>query len=118
MLYPVLVHMYLELVYNGHRREAMELLGACSSAQEQHHTDDLHTVSLVTTRAQMGGQPLLNTLLTGQYTVRMSRDSLAHLKRFLADRTAGPVPRVIQDRLNIEVKFGSYILQYSNVLLK
>ncbi|XP_018023000.1 transcription initiation factor TFIID subunit 5 isoform X2 [Hyalella azteca] len=106
VLYPVLIHMYLELIYNGHRGEAVELLQNCSSSIEAHHADDLRSISLVTSRAQMAGQPLLNTLLSAQYTCRMSRDSLAHLKRFLADRSAGPVPRIIQDRLNIDLVDG------------
>ncbi|KAF2353500.1 TFIID subunit TAF5 NTD2 domain [Trinorchestia longiramus] len=106
VLYPVLVHMYLELIYNGHRTEALELLTTCSGSMEAHHAEDLRSISLVTTRAQMSGQPLLHTLLSGHYTCRMSRDSLAHLKRFLADRNAGPVPRIIQDRLYIDLVDG------------
>jgi len=106
VMYPVLVHMYLELVYNGHVTEAVTLMQECAHFQESYHMADMYTVSLVKKRSQMSHQSLLTTLLSSQYTVRMAKDSLQHLKRFLADRCSGPIARIVQDRLTLEVYEG------------
>lgn len=36
----------------------------------------------------------------------MSRDTYAHLKRYLTERGGGPVPRIVHDRLYLDVYEG------------
>ena len=55
MLYPVFVHMYLELVYNGHDEVSKQFLQKLGSLQEDYYQDDIHRLSLVTNRDHMTG---------------------------------------------------------------
>lgn len=61
ILYPVLVHMYLELVYNNHSEEAKLLLDKFSINLEEYYQNDLKKLSNVTKREQMAGNELTDT---------------------------------------------------------
>jgi len=61
ILYPVLVHMYLELVYNNHSKEAKQLMEKFSGNLEEYYQDDLKRLSNVTKREQMAGNELTDT---------------------------------------------------------
>ncbi|KOC62223.1 Transcription initiation factor TFIID subunit 5 [Habropoda laboriosa] len=61
ILYPVLVHMYLELVYNNHSEEAKQLLDKFGGNLEEYYQNDLKRLSNVTKREQMAGNELTDT---------------------------------------------------------
>lgn len=48
ILYPVLVHMYLELVYNGHSEKAVALMQKFGAEQDPYYQDDLRRLAQVT----------------------------------------------------------------------
>ena len=50
ILYPVFVHMYLELVYNHHEEEAKQLMGRFGPVQESYYQEDIKKLSFVTKR--------------------------------------------------------------------
>lgn len=60
-MYPVLVHMYLELIYNNHSKEAKQLMEKFSSNLEEYRQEDLKRLSNVTTRELMTGNELTDT---------------------------------------------------------
>uniref|UniRef100_A0A1B6DPN1 TFIID subunit TAF5 NTD2 domain-containing protein n=1 Tax=Clastoptera arizonana TaxID=38151 RepID=A0A1B6DPN1_9HEMI len=45
ILYPVFVHMYLELVYNGHEEKAIKFMDKFSIDQEIYYQEDLKRLS-------------------------------------------------------------------------
>lgn len=53
ILYPVFVHMYIELVYNGHEDQARGLMEKFGPEQEYYYQDDLRRLSMITKRDQM-----------------------------------------------------------------
>lgn len=61
ILYPVFVHMYLELVYNDHEDEAIKFMNRFKGDQEDYYQDDLRKLSYVTKRDQMKGNELTDT---------------------------------------------------------
>lgn len=61
ILYPVFVHMYLELVYNGHEAQAIKLMERFGKDQEHYYKDDLQRLSMVTKRDQMNGNEITDT---------------------------------------------------------
>lgn len=61
ILYPVFVHMYLELVYNNHEEEAVRFMNRFKPDQEDYYQDDLRKLSYVTKRDQMKGNELTDT---------------------------------------------------------
>ncbi|KAG7174515.1 Transcription initiation factor TFIID subunit 5-like 1 [Homarus americanus] len=106
VLYPVFVHMYLELVFNGHEEVAKSFLQKMGNVQEHCYREDIHKLSLVTTRDHMTGYQIMDNFRSNQFTVRMSRDTYSHLKRYLTEFGGGPVPRIIHDRLYLDVYEG------------
>merc|ERR1711983_659024 len=89
ILYPVFVHMYLELVYNGHETAAKEFIGNFGPKQESFYQDDIKKLSYITKRGHMRGSELMENFRTSQFTVRMSRDTYTQLrqqKKFLSER--------------------------------
>nr|XP_053641081.1 transcription initiation factor TFIID subunit 5-like [Cherax quadricarinatus] len=106
VLYPVFVHMYLELVYNGHEQVAKSFLEKLGNMQESCYQEDVHKLSLVTSRDHMTGYQIMDNFRSSQFTVRMSRDTYSHLKRYLTEYGGGPVPRIIHDRLYLDVYEG------------
>ena len=53
VLYPVFVHMYLELVYNHHEDEAKKLMERFGPVQESYYQEDIKKLSFVTKREHM-----------------------------------------------------------------
>ena len=75
ILYPVFVHMYLELVYNGHETAAKDFIATFGPRQESFYQEDIKKLSYITKREHMRGSELMENFRTSQFTVRMSRDS-------------------------------------------
>ena len=46
ILYPVFVHMYLELVYNHHEEEAKQLIGRFGPVQENNYQENISGLSI------------------------------------------------------------------------
>ena len=80
ILYPVFVHMYLELVYNQHEDEAKRFVQKFGSIQESYYQEDIKKLSFVTKREHMKGNELMDNFNTSQFTVRMSRDTYTQLR--------------------------------------
>ena len=80
ILYPVFVHMYLELVYNQHEDEAKRFVEKFGSIQECYYQEDIKKLSFVTKREHMKGNELMDNFNTSQFTVRMSRDTYTQLR--------------------------------------
>jgi transcription initiation factor TFIID subunit 5 len=106
ILYPVLVHMYLELVYNGHTEKAINLMKKFGPEQDPYYQEDLRKLSLVTKRDHMNGNELTDTFKSNQFIIRMSRDTLSLLKRHLNDKKASVLLNIIQEHLYFDMYEG------------
>ena len=109
ILYPVFVHMYLELVYNGHEAAAKEFITDFGPKQESFYQDDIKKLSYITKREHMRGSELMENFRTSQFTVRMSRDTytqLRQLKKLLSERKHGVLWNIIQEHLYLDVYEG------------
>ncbi|XP_017784625.1 PREDICTED: transcription initiation factor TFIID subunit 5 [Nicrophorus vespilloides] len=106
ILYPVLVHMYLELVYNGHTEKAINLMKRYGPEQDCYYQDDLKKLALVTKRDHMSGNELTDTFKSNQFIIRMSRDTLSLLKRHLHDKKASVLMNIVQEHLYFDMYEG------------
>jgi len=109
ILYPVFVHMYLELVYNHHEEEAKQLMGRFGPVQESYYQEDIKKLSFVTKREHMKGNELMDNFNTSQFTVRMSRDTYTQLrqqKKHLSEKQHTLLWNVIQEHLYLDVYEG------------
>ena len=80
ILYPVFVHMYLELVYNQHEEDAKQFIEKFGCRQESYYQDDIRRLSYVTRKEHMKGNELMDNFNTSQFTVRLSRDTYTQLR--------------------------------------
>ncbi|KAK3083461.1 hypothetical protein FSP39_023256 [Pinctada imbricata] len=106
VLYPVFVHMYLELVYNEHERHAIIFFQKFSIEQEDYYQDDLNQLSTVTKKEHMKGNQLMENFKGSRFVIKMSRDSYNHLKRHLQEKKMKPLLNIIQEHLFIDVFDG------------
>ncbi|XP_060063329.1 transcription initiation factor TFIID subunit 5-like [Ylistrum balloti] len=106
ILYPVFVHMYLELVYNGHENHAVEFFEKFHSDQEDYYQDDLRQLSTVVKREHMQGNTLMENFKSSKFVIKMSRDSYIHLKRRLQEKKMKPLLNIVQEHLFVDVFDG------------
>jgi len=106
VLYPLFVHMYLEMVYNDHESKASKFMERFTPDQEDYYKDDLKKVSFITKKEHMKGSDLMENFKSSQFTVRMSRDTYSVLKRFLQDKNQSIVMNVIQEHLYVDMYEG------------
>ena len=109
ILYPVFVHMYLELVYNEHEDQARSFIAAFGPRQESYYQEDIKKLSYVTKKDHMKGNELMENFNTSQFTVRMSRDTYTQLrqqKKHLSEKKHTLLWNVIQEHLYLDVYEG------------
>lgn len=106
ILYPVFVHMYLELVYNGHESHAVEFFQKFHVDQEDYYQDDLRQLGTVVKREHMQANSLMENFKSSKFVIKMSRDSYIHLKRRLQEKKMKPLLNIIQEHLFVDVFDG------------
>lgn len=108
LIYPVFVHMYLELVYNSHEEQAIRFINRFTPHQENYYSDDIRKLGAVTKKEQMKGNEIMDNFRSGQnlFTVRLSRDSNNYLKRFLNDPSNSLVQNIVHEHLYVDIYEG------------
>ncbi|CAG7836956.1 unnamed protein product [Allacma fusca] len=118
ILWPVFVHMYLELVYNEHETQAQTFFIRFSKMQETFHEADLVSLGSIMKKAHLVNsenpfRPLSLGISSGKpgsssglYVVRMSREALSLLKRFLQEKRLKLIQNIVQDRIFVDVYDG------------
>ncbi|KAK3575934.1 hypothetical protein CHS0354_006251 [Potamilus streckersoni] len=106
ILYPVFVHMYLELVFNQHEIHAKEFYEKFCMDQEDYYQEDLRKLSTVTKKEHMQENQLMDNFRSSKFIIKMSRDSYTHLKRHLQEKQLNLLLNIIQEHLFIDVFDG------------
>ncbi|XP_022659067.1 transcription initiation factor TFIID subunit 5-like isoform X3 [Varroa destructor] len=106
ILYPCFVHMYLELVHNGHRKQADAFIERFGPLQEEYFQEDIRQLMFVHRKDQMAESQLMQNFRSGQYTVRMYRDTYNALKRFLQDKKNAAIQNIVQENIYVDVYEG------------
>jgi transcription initiation factor TFIID subunit 5 len=112
LLYPVFVHMYLELVYNEHEEQAIKFMNKFGSEQEYYYSEDIRKLSVVTKKEHLNANnEIINNFRSEQnlFTLRLSRDSYNYLKRFLQEKSkpnTSIFQNIIQEHLYLDVYEG------------
>ena len=55
------VHMYLELVYNGYKNQAIDFMRTYGPKQEDYYQEDIRKFSTITMKDQMKGSEIAET---------------------------------------------------------
>ncbi|CAB0043909.1 unnamed protein product [Trichogramma brassicae] len=108
ILYPVLVHMYLEMVYLNYSKEAQSLLEKHSRGIEDYYQTELQQLSHVTKREHLVENELANTFDKQQFNIRISRDALSILKRFLGEQKPNNLllMKIVSAHVNLDIYEG------------
>ncbi|XP_077971928.1 transcription initiation factor TFIID subunit 5-like [Styela clava] len=106
VLYPVFVHMYLELLYNNHAEKAKLFFLQYSGELEDFHEEDLIKLSTMTKKEHMEGNELMRVFHSSEFVIKMSRDSFQMLKRYLQDKNLPMIMNIVQDHIFIDVYDG------------
>ncbi|XP_014677926.1 PREDICTED: transcription initiation factor TFIID subunit 5-like [Priapulus caudatus] len=107
LLYPLFVHLYLELVYNEHESKAKRFFIRFSAQQEDYLQEDLRQLRMVTKKEHMEeNEHIMENFRTSKYVIRMSRDSYTLLKRHLQAKKKNFLLNLIQEHLYIDVFDG------------
>lgn len=106
ILYPVFVHMYLELVYNNHEAQAKKLMEKFGPEQEYYYQDDITRLAIVTKRDEMSGNDLTDTFKSNEFIIRISRDTLSLLKRHLQEKKQSVIMNIVNEHLYFDLYEG------------
>lgn len=122
ILYPVFVHMYLELVYNGpsngHEEQAKKLIEKFGAEQEYYYHEDITRLATVTKRNQMSDNDLAETFKSNEFIIlviirisqRISRDTssdtLSLLKRHLQEKKQSVIMNIVNEHLYFDLYVG------------
>ncbi|XP_078345070.1 transcription initiation factor TFIID subunit 5-like [Oculina patagonica] len=106
VLYPMFVHMYLELVYKGSEKEAQSFFACFRGSQEDYHEEDLSKLAAITRREHMNSNELMGTLRSNKFVIRMSKDTYQVLKKHLQDQQQELLLTLIQQHLHFDVFEG------------
>lgn len=106
ILYPVFVHMYLELVYNDHEEQAKKLIEKFGAEQEHYYHEDITRLATVTKRDQMSGNDLAETFKSNEFIIRISRDTLSLLKRHLQEKKQSVIMNIVNEHLYFDLYEG------------
>ncbi|KAM6443405.1 transcription initiation factor TFIID subunit 5 isoform 1-T1 [Liasis olivaceus] len=106
LFYPLFVHMYLELVYNGHENEAKSFFEKFHGDQECYYQDDLRVLSGLTKKEHMRGNETMLDFRTSKFVLRISRDSYQLLKRHLQEKQNNQIWNIVQEHLYIDIFDG------------
>ncbi|XP_061405194.1 LOW QUALITY PROTEIN: transcription initiation factor TFIID subunit 5 [Lethenteron reissneri] len=111
LLYPLFLHMYLELVYHEHEAEAKAFFTLFNGDQEPCYQDDLRVLSGLSKRQHLlrgdTSSALLSSFRTGKFVVRMARDSYAGLRRHLQERPTSRASLITQEHVYVDVYDGA-----------
>lgn len=107
ILYPVFVHMYLELVFNGHEKKAKEFFERFRSSQEEYYQQDIQNLSFVTKVEHIAHSPILEEYRGNKFTIRMLRDSYNRLKRFIKEKSLNSLMSIVEEHLIVDVFDGA-----------
>ncbi|KAM7436900.1 Transcription initiation factorTFIID subunit 5 [Porites harrisoni] len=106
VLYPMFVHMYLELVYKGSEKEAQSFFACFRGSQEDYHEEDLNKLAAITRREHMKSNEFMGTLRSNKFVIRMSKDTYQVLKKHLQDQQQDLLLTLIQQHLHFDVFEG------------
>lgn len=106
VLYPVFVHMYLDLVGNGYEAEAVKFMQKFGPAQESYYQSDIQNLSIITKKGELNDNTLVSNYKSNEFIVRMSRDTLSLLKRHLKEKKQTVLLDIVQENLFFDVYEG------------
>ncbi|CAD7087906.1 unnamed protein product [Hermetia illucens] len=106
VLYPILAHIYIKLMQNGHCDAAKRILEKFGPEQEHYFQEDIQNLLQITNRQQLEGSDLVNALENEKFIIRMSRDTLSLLKRHIQDKKTDTISQIVNKHLYFDLYEG------------
>ncbi|KAJ8020837.1 hypothetical protein HOLleu_40535 [Holothuria leucospilota] len=108
-IFPVFVHLFLEMIYNGHKAEAHSFYARHQEVISSLSTNKvlLQSLTEVMSTVDILNNPLLMTFRECKFKVEISHESLQYLLRYLQSQDTSLILKVLNFHIHIEVKNGS-----------
>eukprot|EP00731_Ephydatia_muelleri_P020077 Em0012g902a len=107
LVYPVFVHLYLDLVMGGLSDAAQHFFAKFQGKQETIYDDELTRLRSTTTPQQLVRSELFESFKKNKFTVRMCKDSLQCLVKHLQVHQHTLILNIINQYLNLDVFDGT-----------
>ncbi|XP_065052101.1 transcription initiation factor TFIID subunit 5-like isoform X2 [Rhopilema esculentum] len=107
VLYPLFVHLYLELVYKELEVEANAFFAKFEPYQEGYRQEDLRKLKCITKRDHMFcSNEILDLFRSSKYVIRISRETFGMLKKYLQENQRDVILNIIQQHFHLDVFDG------------
>jgi len=107
VLYPLYVHLYLELVYKGLDDEANKFFQKFESCQEGYRQEEVRKLKCITKREHMfSSNEILDLFRSSKYVIRISRETFGLLKKYLQENQRDVILNIIQQHFHLDVFDG------------
>ena len=107
LLYPVFVHLYLELVFSGHSHKAQQFFARHSQRQETFYEEEQLRLKSITTPQQMLHNDLVDNFRKNKFTIRISSDSFQCLVKHLQVNQHTLILNIVNQFLNLDLFDGT-----------
>ncbi|XP_065886534.1 transcription initiation factor TFIID subunit 5-like [Dysidea avara] len=107
LLYPIFVHLYLNLVARGYPDIARQFFASHHGKQESFYDHDLVRLQAVTQPEHMQGCELVENLRRNKHLVHLCTESYQTLTNYLQSHQLTMILNVIEERMTIEVVDGA-----------
>jgi transcription initiation factor TFIID subunit 5 len=106
-MYPIFVHVYLELIGRGNDSEAAKFMRAHCVEHEQHHKADLERLRAVTTADLMGNSEIVDAFRKNKFGVRLCSYSDELLRTHLQEQQFTALSAIINRHIDIKTFHGN-----------
>ncbi|EDV26865.1 uncharacterized protein TRIADDRAFT_37330 [Trichoplax adhaerens] len=105
-MFPMFVHLYLEIIYKDRQNLARTFLKKFGPTQEDYYQEDINRLKTINSKEDMLKNEVIKDFRTSDFVVKMSRDSNQKLKDFLMENKLTLLSNIINQSLYIEVVSG------------
>ncbi|KAG8267062.1 histone H3 acetylation [Homalodisca vitripennis] len=121
MLFPLLCHLYLEILRGGLDRQATSKF--LKRHQElflghENHRDIIEELSLVFTTQDIDSKPLIKAFRSCKYELKISSSTMAALQKYLATQSHVILLQVLQTWFDIEVLSSDSVFESEDYVLE
>ena len=102
VLYPIFIHLYIDMINKDYLKLAQEFFTKYSSSQTSNHALDIKKLKLITNKDQLSRSEFRETYGSTKYNVKLSDESYRLLKDFVKVKNSKPLVDLIKENMMLE----------------
>ncbi|XP_072042704.1 TAF5-like RNA polymerase II p300/CBP-associated factor-associated factor 65 kDa subunit 5L [Amphiura filiformis] len=106
LLYPLFVHLFLEMIYGGHKSAAHSLYNKHHSVfiEMSEHSELVRSLTGVMNSMDLLTNPYLTAFRESKYVLSISKESLDYLMRYLQSQDTSVILKVLNLNIHMQVR--------------